>query len=84
MAAPRFITDRRDDIVALCCQHHARRLELFGSATRADFDAARRDLDFLVSYDELPPVAYYDASFSLKEGLSRCSNAQWIWTSLGR
>lgn len=73
MAAPRFITDRRNDIVALCRRHHAR-LELFGSAPRADFHAARSDLDFLVSFDELPPVAYYDAFFSLKEGLEALFN----------
>lgn len=69
MAVPRFILDRRDDIAALCRRHHARRLELFGSASRSDFDPARSDLDFLVSFDELPPVDYYDAFFSLKEGL---------------
>ncbi|WP_428985560.1 nucleotidyltransferase family protein [Sphaerotilus microaerophilus] len=68
MAVPRFITDGRDDIAAFCRRHHARRLELFGSATRSDFDPACSDLDFLVSFDELPPVAYYDAFFSLKEG----------------
>ncbi len=69
MPLPRFIQDRRDHIASLCRQLHARRLELFGSATRADFDPARSDLDFLVSFDDLPPVAYHDAYFSLKEGL---------------
>ena len=69
MTVPHFILDRSADIAALCRRHHARRLELFGSATRADFDPARSDLDFLVSFDELPPVATYDAFFSLKEGL---------------
>lgn len=46
-----------------------RRLDLFGSAVRADFSAERSDLDFLVSFDELPPVDAYDVYFSLKEGL---------------
>lgn len=69
MPVPRFITDRRDDIAALCRRHHAQRLELFGSATRSDFSPERSDLDFLVSFDELPPVEHYDAFFSLKEGL---------------
>ncbi|MFM2056971.1 MAG: hypothetical protein RLY71_1356 [Pseudomonadota bacterium] len=69
MDLPRFILDRQSDITALCQRHHARRLDLFGSAVRSDFEPERSDLDFLVSFDELPPVEAYDAYFSLKEGL---------------
>ena len=69
MALPDFILARRDDIAALCRRHRAQRLDLFGSAVRGDFEPGRSDLDFLVSFDELPPVAAYDAYFSLKEGL---------------
>lgn len=69
MELPRFILDRQGDIAALCQRHHARRLDLFGSAVRGDFEPERSDLDFLVSFDELPPVDAYDAYFSLKEGL---------------
>lgn len=69
MGLPSFILDHRDDIAALCQRHHARRLDLFGSAVRADFSVECSDLDFLVSFDELPPVEAYDAYFSLKEGL---------------
>lgn len=71
MALPDFILARRDDIAALCRRHRARRLDLFGSAVRGDFEPGRSDLDFLVSFDELPPVEAYDAYFSLKEGLER-------------
>ncbi len=69
MDLPRFILDRRDEIAVLCQCHHARRLDLFGSAARGEFEPGRSDLDFLVSFDELPPVQAYDAYFSLKEGL---------------
>jgi predicted nucleotidyltransferase len=69
MPLPPFILDRRDDIAALCQRHHARKLDLFGSAVRADFEPGRSDLDFVVSFDELSPVEVYDAYFSLKEGL---------------
>jgi len=62
----RLVTTRT---AVLCHLRHDRRLELFGSATRSDFNPARSDHDFLVSFDELPPVDYYDAFFSLKEGL---------------
>ena len=60
---------------------HVRRLDLFGSAVRPDFDDQRSDLDFVVAFDELPPVEYADAFFALKDGLESCSVGQWIWWS---
>ncbi|HSI56608.1 MAG TPA: nucleotidyltransferase domain-containing protein [Ideonella sp.] len=69
MAIPGFILDKRGDVAALCRRTHARRLDLFGSATRDDFHPDRSDLDFVVAFDELPPADYSDAFFSLKEGL---------------
>lgn len=59
----------REEVAALCRHSGARRLDVFGSATRDDFNPARSDLDFLVEFDELPPARYADAYFSLKEGL---------------
>jgi hypothetical protein len=38
----------------LCRRYQVRRLYLFGSALRADFDFDRSDLDFLVEFDEPP------------------------------
>jgi uncharacterized protein len=67
---PRFILDHRDEVAALCRVHHARRLELFGSATRPDFSAADSDLDFIVDMDEaLPPGEYSKSFFALKAQL---------------
>ncbi len=37
-------------IQALCRQYQVTRLELFGSAAREDFDAARSDVDLLVEF----------------------------------
>lgn len=71
MQVPTLVTERREAIAELCRQAHARRLDLFGSAVREDFDAASSDLDFLVEFDELPPVRYAEAFFSLKQGLER-------------
>ena len=42
---------------------------MFGSAARADFDPAASDLDFLVEFEPITPVAYAQAYFSLKESL---------------
>jgi predicted nucleotidyltransferase len=57
------------DLVALCRRHKVRRLDLFGSAATGAFDPARSDLDFLVEFEPLEPVAYADAYFGLREGL---------------
>lgn len=37
-------------IHAVCREYHVTRLELFGSATRADFDPQRSDVDVLVEF----------------------------------
>ena len=44
-------------------------IELFGSATGPNFDAARIDLDFLVAFKELGSDQYADAYFGLLEDL---------------
>lgn len=64
-----LIDRHRNDLAALCRRIGVRRLDVFGSAARADFDPATSDLDFLVEFDELPPASYADAYFSLKESL---------------
>jgi uncharacterized protein len=68
---PDFITQQRSAIDALCQRLHVRRLDLFGSAVRPDFDSKRSDLDFVVVFDELPPVEYADAFFALKDELEQ-------------
>jgi predicted nucleotidyltransferase len=59
----------REKVAALCRHSGARRLDVFGSAARDDFDPARSDLDFLVEFDDVPPARYAQAYFFLKEGL---------------
>ena len=71
MQLPEFVTQQREAVDALCERLHVRRLDLFGSAVRPDFDAQRSDLDFVMAFDELPPVEYADAFFALKEGLEQ-------------
>ncbi|MFO1153859.1 MAG: nucleotidyltransferase domain-containing protein [Rhodospirillales bacterium] len=45
------IAERRSDLIALCRRHGVVRLEVFGSAARgADFESARSDADFLVTF----------------------------------
>jgi predicted nucleotidyltransferase len=48
-----LITKHRDQVVALCQKYGVRRLDIFGSALRADFDPETSDLDFAVEFDDL-------------------------------
>lgn len=64
-----LIDQHRDDLAALCRAAGVRRLDVFGSVLRGNFDPDSSDLDFLVELDDLPPARYADAYFSLKTGL---------------
>ena len=59
-----LIQSRLDDLKRACRAHHVRRLELFGSAATDDFNSAS-DLDFLVEFEPLEPVAHAQAYFDL-------------------
>lgn len=65
-----LIVARRQQIAELCRRHHVQRLDVFGSATRADFDAAHSDIDFLVEFDAAAPANLFDAFFDLRQQLS--------------
>ena len=64
-----LIDRHRDEVAALCRRAGARRQDAFGSVVRPDFDPQTSDLDFLVEFDDVPPAAYAQSYFSLKEGL---------------
>jgi predicted nucleotidyltransferase len=60
----------REQLGKLCRRFHVRRLDVFGSAARGDFDPARSDLDFLVEFDSREPNALsFKIYFSFKESL---------------
>jgi predicted nucleotidyltransferase len=64
------IASRREELRELCRRFHVRRLDLFGSAAREDFDPARSDLDFLVEFDpQAPGGLSLRTFFGLKESL---------------
>lgn len=46
------VADKRDEIAALCQRFGVRRLELFGSAARGDFDPEASDVDFIYEFDD--------------------------------
>ena len=61
----------RAALEALCRANGVRRLALFGSVVRPDFDLQRSDLDVLVALDAPSCTTYADQYFSLMEGLER-------------
>jgi uncharacterized protein len=60
----------REELQALCRHFHVRRLDLFGSAARGDFEPERSDIDFLVEFDRGHPKALlFNTYFDFKEAL---------------
>jgi hypothetical protein len=64
-----LVEEKREELARLCVRFDVRRLELFGSATTGAFDPERSDLDFLVTFEDLPEGTYADHYFGLLEAL---------------
>jgi predicted nucleotidyltransferase len=64
-----IITENREKIAELCRQHHVRRLSVFGSAVREDFDPERSDVDMIVEFEPLPYPDSVDNYWSLEDAL---------------
>ena len=58
----------RQQIAVLCRKYGVRKLELFGSAARGDFDPARSDIDLFYEFDS-NPSSLADRFFGLMEDL---------------
>ncbi|HSX83152.1 MAG TPA: nucleotidyltransferase domain-containing protein [Candidatus Saccharimonadia bacterium] len=66
---PPVLEPYRQQIEALCRRFYVRRMEVFGSALRDDFNPARSDVDFLVEFDTSPDVNAFEAYFDLRQQL---------------
>lgn len=65
------IAQHRPGISAICQRYSIQRLDVFGSAARADdFDASTSDADFLVEFEADMPVGL-DAFFGAKADLEK-------------
>ena len=51
----------RQELADLCRKYNVRRLDVFGSAARGDFDEATSDVDLLVEFNEMPHADRADA-----------------------
>ena len=65
-----LVQSKQDEIAQLCRIHHVKRLSLFGSALRDDFDPARSDVDLRVEFDEIPIAIYAENYFALREAFA--------------
>jgi predicted nucleotidyltransferase len=63
------VQEKRAEIEALCREHAVERLFLIGSATGAEFDATKSDVDFLVVFRAQARSGYDDVFFRLLEKL---------------
>ena len=64
-----LIERNRERIAELCRRHGVRRLDLFGSAARGDFDPATSDVDFFYEFDRADRASVADRYFGRWEDL---------------
>jgi len=64
-----LIEQHREQIAALCRQYGVRRLEVFGSAAKGDFNPATSDIDFFYELSPRDTQDYADRFFGLLEEL---------------
>lgn len=68
-AMPLQIEPLRERIAESCRRFQVRRLDVFGSSVRADFDESRSDVDFLVEFADASPQGAADRYFGLRDSL---------------
>lgn len=66
-----LLTSKLPELREVCARRAVRRLDVFGSALRPDFDPSRSDLDFVVEFTPLTPHDHKEAYFGLLEDLRR-------------
>ena len=63
------LKERHGAIADVCSRHGVRRLDVFGSALRDDFQPGASDVDLLVEFGPMESYARVDAYFGLLEEL---------------
>lgn len=71
----RLVEQHRQEIAAICRRYGVRKLELFGSAARDDFDPDQSDVDFFFEFDQ-DQQNLADRFFGLLEDLERLLGRQ--------
>lgn len=60
-----------EKIADLCRQYQVRRLAVFGSILRADFESSRSDADFMVEFEAIPAAVRIQNYMKLRDALGR-------------
>jgi uncharacterized protein len=60
-----LVEKNRPQLEALCRKYDVRRLDLFGSGSREDFDPVKSDLDFVVEFNDFSIANAFDRYFGL-------------------
>ncbi len=68
---PFDVTGYYQDLVAICTTYRVRRLEVFGSVARSDFDHVQSDIDVLVNFIDERSFGAFERYFGLKEALEK-------------
>jgi uncharacterized protein len=71
-----LIEQHRSEIASLCRQYGVKRLEVFGSASRGDFNPASSDIDFFYEFDQPQRSGLADRFFDLHAALEKLLNAK--------
>jgi len=64
-----LVAQKRSGIAEHCRRLNVRRLDVFGSAARGDFDHEKSDVDFLVEFDEHEHLDLFDRYLDLEKSL---------------
>ena len=64
-----FIAEKREEIAELCRTHHVKRLSVFGSAARDDFDPKTSDVDIILEFEDMPIEEYAENKWALHDEL---------------
>ena len=66
-----LVEQKKQGIADLCRRHEVRRLDLFGSAARGDFQPERSDLDFVVQFARTGYAGYADTFLDFADALEK-------------
>jgi uncharacterized protein len=62
---------KQNELQIICRRYDVARLEIFGSATRADFDENKSDIDFIVHFRNEKAKGLFDRYWGLAEELEK-------------
>jgi len=65
------LKENKGKLAEVCRRFGVRRLEVFGSAVREDFDPTKSDFDFIVSFADKTPGTYADRYFDFAAAIEK-------------